>query len=188
MKQLFMLICLALTIGCNGHAQQYTLDTHESTVQWTGKAAFQTYSLSGTLSTASGKLTMQENQPLDGTVVMDMTSLASDSKQLKTHLRSKDFFEVDRFGEATFVLSRFDSTINVVYGELTIKEKSLPYSFPIHLERKSNQVVIRGTLVIDRTDFDITFNSPSYFEKLKEQAIADDFELEVDLRFKELKL
>ncbi|MFT5617313.1 MAG: hypothetical protein ACI85I_000529 [Arenicella sp.] len=29
--------------------------------------------------------------------------------------------------------------------------------------------------IIDRTKFGITYNSPSYFEKMKDQAIADEF-------------
>jgi len=66
---------------------------------------------------------------------------------------------------------------------LSIKNYAKPYNAVLETEVLNDRVVLNGTITINRTDYGITFNSPSYFEKLKDQAIADDFKLELRLVF-----
>ncbi|MCB0559128.1 MAG: YceI family protein [Lewinellaceae bacterium] len=65
----------------------------KSTVTWVGKAAFSTYTLSGTIEAKSGVLSWLEGRIQKASLIMDMQSIQSDIPQLTDHLRSADFFE-----------------------------------------------------------------------------------------------
>ncbi len=182
MRQLTTVLLLVLSISLT--AQSYMINAQSSKLEWTGKAAFSTYKLSGTLEAQSGSVVVTDAGVISqGSVVIDMTSLEAEMGDLKKHLRSKDFFHVKKYPEAKFELSEYIESDNCYKGLLSIKEFSKPYSAVLETQVQDNAVILSGTITINRTDYGITFNSPSYFEKLKDQAIADDFKLEIRLVF-----
>lgn len=168
------------------NAQSVQLNPAKSSLKWTGKAAFNAYALSGNLKAKNGKMTVTDKKLTESTIVIDMKSLNAENKDLAKHLRGKDFFEVKKHTTATFRLSKAidlsKSTVNAK-GKLTIKGITKEYTFPLTIKKVDNQYKVSGTLNIDRTDFKIYYNSPNYFEGLKQQAIADEFKLKVDLVF-----
>ncbi|MEZ5040278.1 MAG: YceI family protein [Saprospiraceae bacterium] len=183
MKNMLML-SLCLLLAYTSQAQNHSLHLLKSEVQWTGKAAFNAYALSGTIQLKSGTFKMEGENISAATMVMDMPTLSSEMDQLTHHLKSADFFEVNKYPEATFVLSEIivlKVGAQVATGLLTIKETVLPIGIPLDITREGEQWIIKGQTMIDRTAYGIKFNSPSYFEKLKDQAIADEFELRFEL-------
>lgn len=152
----------------------------DSQIEWKGKAAFNAYALSGTLELEKATLFYQDETLSQATILIDMGSIQSENDRLVQHLKSKDFFEVKRYRLAQFTL---DAPIPMkvgateVQGQLQIKAVSHPIRFPIELVQVGEKWEMTGKMIIDRTKYGITFNSPTYFEKLKEQAIADEFEL-----------
>ncbi len=173
-------------ILCNcSEAQQFNLDINQSKLNWTGKAAFNAYSLSGILLPESGSIYIKDNIIQTAILLVDMTSLDTENNDLKNHLRSKDFFEVKKFTQSNFKLKEPFNIQNhsVVKGTMKIKEKSVNIELPLIFEKDEQLITIKGTMVIDRTQFGIKYNSPSFFKQLKDQAIADDFILDFELVF-----
>ena len=182
----YIVIFLLLTTASVVNAQDYTLNTEKSSLNWTGKAAFNTYSLSGTLNASSGNLTIKDKELEKTNIVIDMKSLDAENKDLKKHLREKDFFEVKKHNKATFVLTSpidLSNSSTIAKGNLTVKGITKVYSFPLTITKTGNSYQVSGTLKINRTDFKIYYNSPNYFEGIKQNAIADHFDLKLDLVF-----
>ena len=74
-----------------------------------------------------------------------------------------------------------DSKI-VVYlidADLTIKGITNPITFKINISDNSAY----ADLIIDRTKFEIKYGSSSFFDGLKDRAIYDEFDLQVNLKF-----
>lgn len=178
MKNIILLLSLLFSTSLLG--QSNSLQVLTSEVNWKGKAAFNAYSLAGTLHLKESKLILEGTSLSTAAITLDMKTIASDNKQLVKHLKSKDFFEVKRFPEATFSLSQAISWAEgeqMAEGILTVKSTSLPISIPLVITKKGEHWLMTGKVMIDRTKYGIKFNSPTYFEQLKEQAIADEFEL-----------
>lgn len=184
MKYTFFIISILISTAV--FSQTYTLSTNKSTLKWTGKAAFNAYSLSGTLKAKSGNVKIKSGKINSAKMIINMKTLNAENKDLKKHLRSKDFFEVKKYKTASFVLSQpidLKSKKKIAKGKLTIKGKTKEYSFPIIIKKVGKEYQVSGTLTIDRTDFGIYYNSPNYFKGLKQKAIADEFKLKLDLVF-----
>lgn len=171
----------------NVAAQQYDLSLSQSNLIWTGRAALGGYSLSGSLQAKGGRLHIKGDSIHNCSIEVNMMTLKAENKQLEAHLRSKDFFEVDVFSLAHFQqkgkAKMGQDQPAWVDGMLTIKEQCHALSGQLQIYRDGLQVRCSGTLQIDRTKFGIRYNSPSFFNDLKDQAIADEFELMVDLYF-----
>jgi len=185
MQQLLFITLLFVTHFIT--AQTLQLDTKASTLQWTGKAAFSAYSLSGTLEAKSGTVQLTNDQITAATLTLDMPSIESEIRQLVKHLKSDDFFEVKKFKTADFVLTSplHWAKAKTATGNLTIKNVTKPTELVLtKVERNGNTVHLSGTAQVDRTAYGIYYNSPNYFENLKQDAIADVFELEFELVFK----
>lgn len=188
MKNIILLLSLLFSTSLLG--QSTSLQVVTSDVNWKGKAAFNAYSLAGTLQVEKSEFMLTEESLTAATITMDMKTIASDNKQLVKHLKSKDFFEVKRFPEATFSLSQvivWEEGEQMAEGILTIKSTSLPISIPLVITKKGENWWMTGKVMVDRTKYGIKFNSPTYFEKLKDQAIADEFELAFALELKAAK-
>lgn len=184
-----ILLTFLLFFFCNlsfSVAQDWTFAPAKSKITWAGKAAFSAYTLGGTLQLKSSNIDMVDKEIQSADFIFNMKTIDAENKDLTKHLKSKDFFEVKKYNTATFVLVALTTdTANQVLakGNLTIKCTTKEVSFPIQINQSDNQLTVKGQAIINRTDFGITFNSPSFFEKLKNQAIADDFELNFDLVF-----
>lgn len=167
-------------------AQNYQLNTEATTLKWTGKAAFNAYALSGTLQPKLGKLSVKNEAITELAIVIDMLTLDHENKELKSHLRSKDFFEVKKYQESHFLLSNMPAITSdevLIKGQMNIKERSQEESLTVRIIKQGNQIRLSFKTKLNRIDYGVTFNSPSLFKKLKQNAIADEFILEGELVF-----
>ncbi|GAB5398923.1 MAG: hypothetical protein Aureis2KO_05080 [Aureisphaera sp.] len=183
MKRLILLSLLFSTIV---QAQTFTIDTAQ-TLQWQGKAAVGGYAPEGTLKTASASLTLTDYIIEDLRVTIDMNTLEQENSQLRNHLRDKDFFHIKKYPTATFQLSnpsQIEDGKAQLTGQMTIRGKTRTETLEATLNLSEGKVELRFEYTMDRTDYDIIYNSPSFFKRLKDQAIADDFVLKGELVFK----
>lgn len=188
MKNIILTIIAIFLLAQTGLAQSFELEVSKSQLSWTGKAAFNAYSLSGSLQADNAQLKIEDGQLLSANILIDMKSLEAENKDLQKHLRSKDFFEVKKFPEASFVLTEscpFTSGKQSLKGSLIIKKQSHPAEIQVEITEAKGSYRVTGSMIIDRTQYGIYFNSPNVFTNLKEQAIADEFELNFSLQFKE---
>lgn len=170
-------------------ADTYKVDTEKSSITWIGRKV--TGQHEGTLKLASGELVAEGKSVKSGNFVIDMKSLANTDLEGETrekllgHLRSDDFFSVEKNPTATFTVTKITpagaNKINVT-GNLTIKGKTAPVSFPATVTVSGNTLTAKATGVkVDRTKYDIKYGSKTFFESIGDKAISDEFELAINL-------
>jgi len=182
LKHLLLSIVM-LFMSITALAQEFQLNTKQSHLNWTGKAAFNSYSLSGSLNVKEGSAKVNKDSILSLKVVIDMKSLNHDNSDLKKHLRSEDFFEVKTYKTATFEITEpviIENNKAVLVGNMTIKNITKKETIEVVIKDKT----MRFNHRLDRTTYGIKFNSPTFFKKMKENAIADEFILDGTLHFK----
>ena len=103
--------------------------------------------------------------------------------KLVGHLKNEDFFAVDKNPTATFVISsvkamKADANGNnaQVTGNLTIKGKTNPVTFPAKVGVKDGVASASGIATIDRTKYDVKYGS-TLFGAAADKAIEDNFTL-----------
>ncbi|WP_296384728.1 YceI family protein [Winogradskyella sp.] len=157
-----------------------------SKVVWKGYKV--TGSHEGIISITSGHLNFDKNLLTGGSFEIDMstitvTDLEGEYKgKFEGHLKSDDFFGVEKFPTASLDFTKVKSTGTNSYnvtGDITIKGKTETISFDLSVYgNKAN-----ASLKIDRTKFDVRYGSTSFFDGLKDKAIYNEFDLVVDLEF-----
>ena len=173
----------------SGQAQEnYKVNTAESTVEWVGKKV--TGQHNGVISLQGGRLEMEDEKLVGGIFTIDMTTitdtdLSGESKgKLEGHLKSDDFFGVEKYPASTFVITKAVPQGTGKYkivGNITIKGKTEEIQFPVSLEEKDGKIMVSASITIDRSKFDIRYGSGSFFDNLGDKTIYDNFDLTVNL-------
>jgi polyisoprenoid-binding protein YceI len=162
------------------------IKTENSSVTWKGYKV--TGSHYGTVALKSGHLEFNEGKLTGGEFEVDMTSIEVGDLEgeykgkLEGHLKSDDFFGIDKFPTAKLVFNKVKSTGKNSYevsGDLTVKGKTAPVTFELSVYGNKATANVK----IDRTKYDIRYGSPSFFDDLKDKAIYDEFDLVTDLEF-----
>ncbi len=162
----------------------YTLDTSSSKIGWYGEKIIGS-SEKGTVKLSSGSFTF--GSTTSGKFVIDMNSIASEPhiEMLVKHLKSDDFFSVEKYPTAVFELSSITTASEAnkynVTGLLTIKGITKNISFPANILVDGNNVRATGALEINRADWQVRYGSPSFFNDLGDKAIKDNILLTIDL-------
>lgn len=185
MKNFIILVISILSFN-SIYSQQYKLDTESSKIKWIGRAAVGSYSPEGSLKPLMGLLVIDQDSIKRLEVKINMKSLNSEYPKLTKHLKSKDFFEVKKFDKSRFLMIIPAKIINNkanIEGQFEIKGKIRKEKIEINLNRQNNRIIITDGLSLDRTAYGIIYNSESFFDDLKDQAIADLFEVELNLEF-----
>lgn len=117
----------------------------------------------------SGKFVVADN-PLDSEleVVVDLGSVDTGNEDRNNHLRSADFFEIDKHPNMTFRSVSFEQAGSVwrVNGELMIREESKPLSLDfeflgVMVDPYGNaKGAFSAEAEIDRSDWGIDWNVP----------------------------
>jgi polyisoprenoid-binding protein YceI len=162
------------------------IKTENSKVVWKGYKV--TGSHQGVIAIKSGHLTFNEDKLTGGDFIIDMSTITNTDLEgeykgkLEGHLKSDDFFGVEKFPTASLIFTKVKSTGKNSYevtGDLTIKGKTETVSFNVSVYGSKANV----SLKIDRTKFDVRYGSTSFFDGLKDKAIYDEFDLVADLEF-----
>lgn len=170
--------------------ETYKIDTQKSVIEWTGKKVLGQHN--GELKLASGAIITQDNIPAKGNFAINMSSISNkdledaDSKgKLLGHLKSEDFFGVEKFPEAQFAVTKITNSGKgniIVAGNLTIKGITNPISFPAAYTINGNTLTAKAANVrVDRTKYNIKYNSKSFFESIGDKAIEDEFILNLNI-------
>lgn len=182
-------IISALTFFATGVDKDAKVNVEESTVAWVGKKV--TGQHNGTINLTGGRLEMDDNGNLTGGIfTIDMTSLVSldltggTKEKLEGHLKSDDFFGVEKYPTSTFVITKAvpqgPGKYKIV-GNLTIKSTTQEIQFPANVEVKDGKVTATADITIDRSKYDVRYGSGSFFDDLGDKTIYDNFDLSVSL-------
>tara|TARA_B110000971_G_scaffold12391_1_gene11610 strand:+ start:191 stop:754 length:564 start_codon:yes stop_codon:yes gene_type:complete len=181
-KNLVSILLIAVTTTA---FSQIKFDLNKSNIKWTGKK-ITNQAHSGSLTFNSATVLLDDPNNPSGVFAVDMTSLTNDDltgewkQKLEGHLKSDDFFSVEKHPEATLVIKKVISQNNNSYqltGDLTIKSITHPVDFSLSVYEDR----IESKLTFDRSKFDIQFASGSFFENLGDTLILDEITLDITL-------
>ena len=166
----------------------YKLDPASSTLTWASSKIVGD-PREGTVGFKDGSLIYSGNMPTKGAFIIDMTTIkeSTNSAMVENHLKSDDFFSVDKFPISVLTITGFTKASKVtgdntykVRAALTIKGHTNPLVFTASIV----QNVATAKFVINRSLRDIRYGSPSFFNDLGDKAIKDniDFTVKVTVR------
>jgi polyisoprenoid-binding protein YceI len=182
----------ALVISTSLMAKTYQLDTKSSKLTWTGSKVLVPSKHTGTVDIKSGQVEFGKDGPTSAVVVVDMKTIKNEdltdaayNKKLVGHLRSPDFFDVEKHPEAKLKVTSFKKQGPASYdltGDLTIKGTTKPVTFKATTaSEKGGLSKISADLEFDRTDFDVRYGSGKFFQNLGDKVISDKVQLKVEL-------
>ena len=169
----------------------FKMDAKASTIDWTGEKV--TGKHTGNINFASGEFNLAKESITGGWFEVDMTSMTcTDMKgeyadKLLGHLKSEDFFSVEKNNKSKFVISSVapltgDALNNTtVTGKLTIKGITNDITFPANVKVIKGTVVAFADVKVDRTKYEIKYGSKNFFEGLGDKAISDEFLLKLKI-------
>lgn len=184
MKKINILLAILL-IGFTAVAQEFSVNTSKSELKWTGKKV--TGEHWGFIKLKDGSITLKNDKTLTGVFNIDMNSINNKDLEnleyngkLVGHLKSDDFFGVEKFSVATLKITKSTPLMNNiadVTGDLTIKGITHPVTF----KTMKTETGYSASIKVDRTKYDIRYGSGKFFDSLGDNMIYDEFVLDVNL-------
>lgn len=183
----------------------FAVDTTSSVVNW---KAFHKGGFAprwGSLSVTSGELSLADGQLSAGAFVIDMKSLKVDPAsvtekdknyaELEGHLKSADFFDVEKNPTAEFKVTKVadlaagtadavEGANKTISGNLTLQGKTLNVSFPANVTVADKTVSVKAKFTVNRTDWGIKFGTSE--ADPAEWMISKDIEIGVDVKASKL--
>lgn len=180
--------------AASAEAVTYMIDPMTSVINWEGyKPGKQTHL--GTIKLKGGQVSIKGGIPESGNFTIDMTSLentdlaenAEKKTKLEGHLKSGDFFEVEKHPTAKFEVTAVEpaaadaGATAMVTGNLTMKGITKSIKIPANVTVADGVATISTPeFTIDRTQWDVKFNS-GLFGAVGDAVIADDVKLKITL-------
>ncbi len=115
----------------------------------------------------SGEINVEGGKLTGGKFVIDLANLkvTDGADGLTGHLKRADFFDVEKFAEASYEITSVnytgDNTADIS-GNLTLKGASFPVKFPAQIRSSDDKgFFAQAFLSVDRTALGIMYNGPS---------------------------
>lgn len=146
-----------------GPSGQLKLTTENTTVKFVGAKLVGSHE--GVFNEFSGTVDFKDGDPLTAAVrvKIDMSSVETDSPQLDTHLKSPDFFDIEKFSHTTFVSTdvtksgKVGDNHFVVTGELTLHGITKEVAIPATITVSDEKIVMASQFTINRKDYGIVY-------------------------------
>jgi polyisoprenoid-binding protein YceI len=193
----FIIFCLISSFTMKVPVETtYMVDTGKSTLHWAGYPLFNFGEHNGTLTLRKGEIKTANGELTGGSFEIDMTSMRNlDMKaddggnDLVKHLKSDDFFSVEKFPAAYFKIIKTKKTENArpgepnveLTGELTIKDVKNTLTFPAIVSVSGNTVKATAKFKFDRTRWGIRYESGKFFDNVGDAAISDAVGIELNI-------
>ena len=183
-KTIITVIISAIILGNLNSQERFIAGKEKTKLTWLGGKV--TGQHEGSVNLQSGWMQWQDNKIISGEFNIDMTSLkdSEGNQRLEGHLKSDDFFGVDKYPLSKLVLTgstNFEKGTAMVRGNLTIKGITHPVEFKASVEKTEEGHWYYANIVVDRSKFNIRYGSGSFFENLGDKTIYDEFKLKVNL-------
>jgi len=135
----------------------------------------------GTFSEFSGEATIDGDTLTGLALTVKTPSIDVEPQRLEDHLRSADFFDVEKHPTATFQSTSITPKVDgqnthVVEGTLDLRGVSKTVSFPAKINVEAGQATGQAQFTINRKDFDIVYAG------MPDDLIKDAVLLKIDLR------
>lgn len=181
------------TAAASAAAKTYTVDTGSSIVNWEGSKVGGSHV--GTVALDAGTLSIKDGNIEAGEFTINFKAMTCTDEgmddetkgQLVGHLQSPDFFDVERYPTAKFVIASveplegMEGMTHAVKGNLTMKEQTKSVTFNANVNATENGVTAESNnFKINRTEWGVTYGS-TLVGALKDKAISDEIGLKVRL-------
>lgn len=161
-------------------AQAYSFSEQGSSFDFVGAKV--TGKHDGEFKKFSGEIKLVDGDPLKGSVkvTIDMKEFETDTPKLTDHLKSADFFDVEKFPESKFESTKIEKTADGfnVTGNLTLHGVTKSVSFPAKIDAKDDKVNVNAEFGINRKDFEIVYPG------MPDDLIKDEVLIKLDLKAK----
>lgn len=144
----------------------------EGIVNWSGTHTMDKEGHQGTISVSEGTLLVHNGQIKKGSVVLDMYAITvtdikdpGERRDLESHLKDSDFFEVNKYPKAEFVFEevlpgKAENFNWVLNGHLTMKGKKVPLTIPVMIRMEGDVLQAESpAFPINRTLWGVNFQS-----------------------------
>jgi len=142
-------------------AGDWVLDPAGTTVGFSGKSFWGAMPVRGTFGTVSGSGTVGEDGTISGQLVIDAASLDSKNKQRDKHLRSADFFNVEKYPTITVTVTSasLDGSSLACSGTMTAAgSEPVPVAFTAQVvSADADAAVLTAVLPMARSKFGMTW-------------------------------
>ncbi|MBC8018060.1 MAG: YceI family protein [Verrucomicrobia bacterium] len=171
----------------------YRVDAEKSSVEWIGRNINNRHH--GRIAISVGECVMENGRPLSGRFVLDMNTITNLDLQdegwrsmLLRHLKSEDFFDVERYPTAAFELrgvtvidGATPGTPNLeITGSLTIKETARSIRFPAMVAPlEDGTLKAHAAFDLDRTLWSVSYGSGKLYERLGMHLVNDLISVEL---------
>lgn len=164
---------------------KYSVDLDASIIEWKGFKP--TGSHYGTINLESGVFNVSGGEINSGTFLIKMSTIkdADSSAKLEGHLKSPDFFDVEKYPNAAFEITGLEDVEGktMLSGNLTLKEVKNNVTFSVSVTNENNTMTLSSeSFTIDRTKWNVQYKSKSIFDNLGDKFINDDIELKITVK------
>jgi len=191
MKRTILTVLLAVittfSFATKPHTDNVRVDTKSSTVKWIGSKVASSHE--GTINIKKGMLMINHGTLVGGQFSIDMSSIKNTdieseeySAKLEGHLKNEDFFNVAEFPTALVTITsakKRDGNDYYITADLTIKGITHSINFPAVVTLNGLNFTATANIKIDRTKWDIKYNSGNFFENLGDKLILDEIVLDI---------
>ena len=193
MKNIFLSAILSVitlfAFATKPHTDNIRVNTKNSTVKWIGSKVSDSHE--GTVNISQGYLGIEHGTLVGGQITIDMTTIQNTDiesekyrEKLNSHLKNKDFFNVKEFETATItIIQAWKGNDNMykISADLTIKGITHSISFAADVNVNGLNYLATAKIKIDRTKWDIKYNSGNFFKDLGDNLILDEIEFDIFL-------
>ncbi len=178
----------------------YALVTEGDEVMWEGYKIVGDDSHTGTLQIQEGNFMTKDGNIVGGSFIIDMNSLTNtdleneeEKAKLVGHLKSDDFFAVEKHPTATFTVTGIEvvegseqGITHNIMGNLKMRDMEKNITVPAMVTMENDMIMVKTPeFVIDRTQWGVQYGSSTINTQMaKDKAIADNLKLKLDLKAK----
>lgn len=166
--------------GYKAAGKELYLTPVNSKVEFTGSKV--TGKHDGGFRSFQGVIDLVDDKPELSRVIIniDMTSIYADDDKLTQHLKTADFFEVEKFPKAAFVSTKIEPDGAAdkfkVTGELDMHGVKKAVTFPATITITPTDAAVKADFSINRKDFGIAYAG------VADDLIRDDVVIKLDLK------
>tara|TARA_B110000196_G_C21029771_1_gene607009 strand:+ start:442 stop:1035 length:594 start_codon:yes stop_codon:yes gene_type:complete len=193
MKKILFLITLSIftfsAIATKPHTDHIRVDIHKSTVKWKGSKITEGHE--GFIQIQKGVLMIDHGTLVGGQISFNMKTITNSDIEsekykamLEGHLKSDDFFDVDKYPLSTISITKATKTEGNNYSivaDLSIKGITHSITFDAEVDIQKIAFFAKAKIKIDRTKWDIVYNSGNFFKDLGDKLILDEIEFDIYL-------
>lgn len=142
----------------------------------------------------NAKILVNNGQISNASIQIDMTTLTVESfpegaeeiAKLTGHLKSPDFFDIEKYPYSKFELIRLQKITgefnSIVTGNLTIRDVTKSITFNANIAILDNEVSIKSeNFSVDRKDWGLTYNTEGTVGVPLDYIISDDISFTINL-------